>query len=445
MANLLVLGTQWGDEGKGKIVDLLTPAFDIVARYQGGHNAGHTVYLGGKKIVLHLIPSGILHPGKLCVIGNGIVFSPRAFLEELDQLRAFGATVDERRVAVSKNAHLNMPYHPLLERASEDRRGEKKIGTTCRGIGPCYEDKVARRGIRVGDFLDLSVLGDKIRTNVREKNAELALLGIPRLDAEKIFEEYADYASRISPYVKDISFLLAQQMKTGKSVLFEGAQGALLDIDHGTYPYVTSSNSTAGGVSTGLGVGPDRIQAVLGVTKAYTTRVGSGPFPTELFDERGKLLAARGDEFGATTGRPRRCGWFDAPAVSYACRVNGISKLALTKPDVLEELDEVMVCVGYTYKGEALKSYPSESWVLEKVVPQYRRVPGWRNSVHRATEYNALPQAFKDYLKLIEDLSEAKVAVISTGFERENTILLDKELGGIVDLENLLTVPRRDD
>ena len=437
MANLLVLGTQWGDEGKGKIVDLLTPAFDIVARYQGGHNAGHTVYLGGKKIVLHLIPSGILHPGKLCVIGNGIVFSPRAFLEELDQLRAFGASVDERRVALSKNAHLIMPYHPLLERAAEDRRGEKKIGTTCRGIGPCYEDKMARRGIRVGDFLDLSVLEDKVRTNVQEKNGELGFLGIPLLDPEKVFEEYADYASRIHPYIKDISGLLAEEMKTGKSVLFEGAQGVLLDIDHGTYPYVTSSNSTAGGVSTGLGVGPDKVHAVLGVTKAYTTRVGSGPFPTELFDERGKRLAARGDEFGATTGRPRRCGWFDALAVSYACRLNGISRLALTKPDVLEELDEVMVCVGYAYKGETLKSFPTESWVLEKVVPRYRRVPGWRNAVHRATGYDALPQAFKDYLRLIEDLTEAKVAVISTGIERENTILLDRELAGIVDLEKL--------
>jgi len=438
MANLLVLGTQWGDEGKGKIVDLLTSAFDIVARYQGGHNAGHTVYVRGKKVVLHLIPSGILHPGKQCVIGNGLVFSPKAFLDELSELKRLGAEFDERNIILSKGAHLILPYHPLLERACEEEKGDKKIGTTCRGIGPCYEDKAARRGIRVGDLLDLSVLEEKIRDNVRDKNAELRRHKLGRLDPGKVFEEYSEYAVQIRPFIRDVSFLLYEAMTAGKSVLFEGAQGALLDLDHGTYPYVTSSNSTAGGVCTGLGVGPDKIHGILGVTKAYTTRVGSGPFPTELFDEQGKRLAARGDEFGATTGRPRRCGWFDAVAVSYARRINGISKIAMTKPDVLEELEEIMVCDGYTYKGERLKSFPTETWVLEKVVPQYRKVPGWRNSVHRARDFSGLPQAFQDYLKLIEDLTETKVAVISTGVERTDTILRAEELGGLVRLEEIM-------
>ncbi len=438
MANLLVLGTQWGDEGKGKIVDLLTSAFDIVARYQGGHNAGHTVYVRGKKVVLHLIPSGILHRGKQCVIGNGLVFSPKAFLDELRELKRLGAEFDEKNIIISKGAHLILPYHPLLERACEEEKGDKKIGTTCRGIGPCYEDKAARCGIRVGDLLDLSVLEEKIGENVRDKNAELRRHGLGRLDPGEIFEEYAGYAAQILPFIRDVSLLLDEAMTAGKSVLFEGAQGALLDLDHGTYPYVTSSNSTAGGVCTGLGVGPDKIHGILGVTKAYTTRVGSGPFPTELFDERGKRLAARGDEFGATTGRPRRCGWFDALAVSYARRINGISKIAMTKPDVLEELEEIMVCDGYTYKGERLKSFPTEAWVLEKVVPRYRTMPGWRNSVHRARDFSALPQAFQDYLKLIEDLTETKVAVISTGVERTDTILRAEELGNMLRLEEIM-------
>ncbi len=444
MANLLVLGTQWGDEGKGKIVDLLTSAFDIVARYQGGHNAGHTVYVGGKKVVLHLIPSGILHRGKLCVIGNGLVFSPRAFLEELDELRRLGADIDERNIVISTGTHLILPYHPLLERACEESKGEKKIGTTCRGIGPSYEDKAARCGIRVGDFLDLSVLKEKIRDNVAVKNAELGRHGIGALDPEKVFEEYAGYADRIRPHIRDVSFLLHERMKAGEAILFEGAQGALLDIDHGTYPFVTSSNSTAGGVCTGLGIGPDKVHGILGVTKAYTTRVGSGPFPTELFDDKGKRLASRGDEFGATTGRPRRCGWFDAVAVSYACRINGITKIAMTKPDVLEELEEVKVCVGYTYKGERLKTFPTETWALEKVVPEYRLVRGWRTSVHRARDFSALPQAFKDYVKLVEDLIQARVAVISTGVERTDTVLLNQELEGLARLEEIVKELRPD-
>ncbi|MDD8014651.1 MAG: adenylosuccinate synthase, partial [Acidobacteriota bacterium] len=348
MANLLVIGTQWGDEGKGKIVDLMTPAFDVIARYQGGHNAGHTVCVNGRKIVLHLIPSGILHPGKLCVIGNGLVISPQAFFQEVSDLELGRITADRTRIAISPNAHLIMPYHPLLERISEEKKGEKKIGTTCRGIGPAYEDKAARCGIRAGDLLNLEILEEKIRTNVEDKNQLLSTGNLGPLDAGRVFEEFAGYASQLGPYITDVSVLLDREMKRGKSVLFEGAQGVLLDIDHGTYPFVTSSNSTAGGAATGLGVSPKKIDGILGITKAYTTRVGAGPFPTELTDERGKKLARRGDEFGATTGRPRRCGWFDAVAVAYSCRLNGIDRIALTKPDVLEDLEEVSICVGYT-------------------------------------------------------------------------------------------------
>ncbi len=436
MANLVVLGTQWGDEGKGKIVDVLTPSFDVVARYQGGHNAGHTVYIKGKKIVLHLIPSGILHPHKLCIIGNGVAFSPKAFLKEMTGLESMGVAIDEN-IVISKNAHLILPYHALLEKISEERRGARKIGTTCCGIGPSYEDKAGRRGIRACDLLDLEVLKEKIKENVDEKNIYLDFFNVPRLDPKKIFEEYSGYASRIRKYIKDASIILDRKIKEGKAILFEGAQGSLLDIDHGTYPYVTSSNSTAGGVCTGMGIGPTKISAVLGVTKAYTTRVGSGPFPTEIFDERGKLLLERGDEYGATTGRPRRCGWFDAVAVSYSCRLNGIEKIALTKPDVLDGFEEILICDGYRYKNDILSSFPTESWILEKVSPCYRKVRGWRKSVQKITDFTLLPQAFKDYLKLIEDLVETEICLISTGVERRETILEEVKLKGMVNLKKI--------
>lgn len=437
MANLLVLGTQWGDEGKGKIVDLLTPAFDIVARYQGGHNAGHTVHAGGRKIVLHLIPSGVLHPSTLCVIGNGLVISPQAFFREMEDLESLGVRVDASRLAVSRNAHLIMPWHPLLERASEEGRGEKKIGTTCRGIGPAYEDKAARWGIRVGDLLDPGVLRDKVRENVKVKNHIFGMLGLPALDADAVSREYAGWGERISPYVRDVSALLHERMKAGDRVLFEGAQGVLLDLDHGTYPFVTSSSSTAGGACTGLGVGPKAVHAVLGITKAYTTRVGGGPFPTELLDETGQTIASRGDEFGATTGRPRRCGWFDAVAVRYACRVNGVDRIALTKPDVLEKIGEVSICTGYRYKGEVLRDFPPEPWILERVSPEYKALPGWSGSVRKARRFDELPPSFKDYLSVVEDLVETPIAVISTGVEREDTILREKELEGLVDLSRV--------
>jgi adenylosuccinate synthase len=394
------------------------------------------VYVKGKKVVLHLIPSGILHPKKLCIIGNGVVIDPEALLEEIRALKKLGAAVDDNLV-ISKGAHLIFPYHSLTEKINEERRGVKKIGTTCRGIGPSYEDKAARLGIRAADLLDESVLKQKIKENVGEKNIQLGAYQQPKLDPDKIYDQYVVHASRIKKYIKDVSLLLDEKMKDGKSILFEGAQGTLLDIDHGTYPYVTSSNPTAGGVCTGLGIGPDKVHRILGITKAYTTRVGGGPFPTEIFDDRGELLLERGNEFGATTGRPRRCGWFDTVAVSYSCRLNGISKIVLTKPDVLDGLEEINLCVGYKYKGELLPSFPIESWILEKIVPQYRTVKGWSSSVHKKTDFSSLPVAFKDYLNLIEDLIQVKVSIISTGTERFDTILLEEELEEFLDLEKI--------
>ncbi len=436
MSNVVVLGTQWGDEGKGKIVDLLTPAFDIVARYQGGHNAGHTVYVRGTKIVLHVIPSGILRPGTLCLIGNGVVLDPRAFLDELAALRRVTA-VDVTRITISAHAHLILPYHRVAERLSEEALGERKIGTTCRGIGPAYEDKAARRGIRAGDLLDPKALKEKIEANTAERNVLFRALGAAPLDAAAIVEEYMAYAVSIKSHIGDVSALLDSQMRRGKAVLFEGAQGTLLDMDHGTYPFVTSSNSTAGGACTGLGVGPTRIDAVLGVTKAYTTRVGEGPFPTELHDETGRLLGQRGDEFGATTGRPRRCGWFDAVAVAYANRVNGIDKLILTKPDVLDALDEIPVCTDYISKGSRLDIFPAEPRILENVEPRYRTMRGWRTPLREARAWADLPSAFLDYVKLIEDLTGAEVAAVSTGVERSDTLFRNDRLAGLVDLDKV--------
>jgi len=434
VANLLVLGTQWGDEGKGKIVDLLTPAFDVVARYQGGHNAGHTVYVKGTKIVLHLIPSGILRPATFCVIGNGLVLSPPAFFKEAGDLEARGVEVSPARLAVSRGTHLIMPWHPLVEKLSEERRGEKKIGTTCRGIGPAYEDKAARLGVRAGDLADLAVLREKIEENLAAKNPVLRAFGLPPLDAEAVYGEFAGWAEKLVPYLRDVPELLHERMARGESILFEGAQGVLLDVDHGTYPFVTSSSSTAGGAATGLGVGPKKIHGILGITKAYTTRVGSGPFPTELLDETGRTIAARGDEFGASTGRPRRCGWFDAVAVRYACRTNGVDRIALTKPDVLAGLGGIAVCTGYRYKGGLLKTFPIESWILEKVVPEYRVLAGWPGPLSGAADLGALPRTFVDYVRVLEDLVETRVGIISTGVEREETLFIEDELRGLVDL-----------
>ncbi|MGD2245903.1 MAG: adenylosuccinate synthase [Candidatus Aminicenantes bacterium] len=436
MVNLAVMGTQWGDEGKGKIIDLLTPSFDIVARYQGGHNAGHTVYVQGKKIILHLVPSGILHSDKLCLIGNGVVIDPKAFLDELSALKEFGVTINDN-IAISRNAHLILPYHGVFEAISEEIKGDQKIGTTCRGIGPAYADRAARRGIRAGDLLNIKVLEAKIRANVKEDNIYFQHYGKPLLDPEKMIEEYAAYAEAIQKYIKDVSFILHESIHGGKSVLFEGAQGTLLDIDHGTYPYVTSSNSTVGGVCTGLGVSPDKIGAILGVTKAYTTRVGGGPFPTEIFGREGGILRENGNEFGATTGRPRRCGWFDAFAVAYACRLNGIKQIVLTKPDVLDALDEISICVGYRYKGERVRGFPTENWILEEVEPEYKTVPGWKDILNKAGDFDSFPQEFKDYVKFIEDFVEAQVVIVSTGVERADTVFYDERLTPLFDLDRV--------
>jgi adenylosuccinate synthase len=422
MSNLLVLGTQWGDEGKGKVVDFLAPAFDLIARYQGGHNAGHTVYLGGRKIVLHLIPSGILHPDKICLIGNGLVFSPQAFFKEIEELKTLGVEINEKRLLVSRAAQVIMPYHPLLEKINEEIRGQKMIGTTCRGIGPCYEDKAARWGIRVADLLEPEVLKEKIQDNLEAKNRIFRAFGYPTLQVEPIFEEYLVLGEKLAPYVADVSVFLDQQIKAGRAVLFEGAQGALLDVDHGTYPYVTSSSATAGGVCTGLGLSPKQVGAVLGITKAYTTRVGGGPFPTELKDEIGSYIARKGDEFGATTGRPRRCGWFDAVAVRHACRISGVDLIALTKPDVLEGLKEIKACFAYRYKGSRLTDFPAEPYILERVEPEYRTFPMWPGSVHRLRNYEELPAGFLDYCRFLEDTLETRIGLISTGVDRQDII-----------------------
>jgi adenylosuccinate synthase len=433
MANIAVLGAQWGDEGKGKIVDLLTPAFGVVARFQGGHNAGHTVVVGGRKTVLHLIPSGILHPGVLCVIGNGVVLDPQAYLDEVASLKAL-TEINEKDIVISRGAHLILPYHCRIERWCEDSRGAKKIGTTCRGIGPAYEDKAARRGIRAGDLLDLDVLREKIRDNVAEKNAFFRARGMAEEDADDLYSRFAAYADALAPRIADASKILDERIKAGIPVLFEGAQGTLLDLDHGTYPFVTSSSCSAGGICTGLGIAPSKVDAVLGVVKAYVTRVGEGPFPSEIAGADGELIRKQGDEFGATTGRPRRCGWFDAVAAAYACRLNGIRKLIMTKPDVLDGFAEVRVCTGYLYKGSVLEDFPAETRVLEKVTPRLVSFPGWSEPVRHVTEFDALPSGFRDYLRRIEDLVGAEIVIVSTGVERRETVFRDGALAGLIDV-----------
>jgi len=440
MSNIAVVGMQWGDEGKGKVTDLLTPAFDIVARYQGGNNAGHTVFIKGKKIVLHLIPSGILHENVLCIIGNGVVVNPKAFLEEIEQMESLGIKVGDN-IVISKNAQLILPYHPSIEEVTEKIRGDKKIGTTCKGIGPSYVDKTAREGIKTGDLLNMDVLRSKVEQNVRLKNIILAHFQSPIFEPEEIIKECLFYRDKIGKYLQDVSYLIEKKISEGKSILFEGAQGTLLDIDHGTYPYVTSSNSTAGGVCTGLGVSPDKIDHVIGIAKAYTTRVGSGPFPTEIHGSTGKHLQKKGDEYGATTGRPRRCGWIDATALKYAARINGIKKFVLTKPDVLDELDEIKIGIGYSYKDSPLDRFPTESWVLEELKPVYKTVKGWKKSIHGIKDHQSLPESFLDYVKLIEDLVQAEVVMISTGAEREDTVFLRNKMEKFIDLDKIVDRP----
>jgi adenylosuccinate synthase len=417
--NLAVLGAQWGDEGKGKIVDLLTAHFSIVARYQGGHNAGHTVYVSGRKFILRLIPSGILHPGVTCVIGNGVVIDPQALFAEVDELTKAGIDV-EGRMVISDKAHLILPYHRDLDLLSEARRGERKIGTTSRGIGPAYEDKIARRGIRVGDLADPAVLEQGVRDNVAARNR---LVQDSTMDWRPVLEQLLKYRERLRPWVRDVSLMLSQAMRDGQSILFEGAQGTLLDIDHGTYPYVTSSNASIGGVCTGLGVGPRAIDGVLGVAKAYTTRVGEGPLPTELTGEMGNRLRESGHEYGAVTGRPRRCGWYDAVAVRYGVRINGLDALALTKLDVLDGLEQIEVCTAYRCGGRTLTDFPSDISLLAACEPVYETLPGWSRPTKGARRFADLPDAARRYIARLEEISGVPAAIISTGSERDDTIL----------------------
>src|SRR5271157_5632969 len=420
----VVLGAQWGDEGKGKIVDVLSERFTAVARYAGGHNAGHTVIIGEQKFILQLIPCGVLRPGCRGVIGNGVVLDPIAFLKEVAKLRGLGVAVDER-LFVSNRAQVILPYHRMIELAAESAPGRKKIGTTSRGIGPTYEDKMARCGLRVVDLLRPEILKAHIESACAEKNAIVkALFGASPLDQAKMYEEYAAAAEQVRPFVTDTARLLNKILAEGGSVIFEGAQGTMLDIDHGTYPFVTSSSATAGGAATGTGIGPTNIGTVISVTKAYATRVGEGPFPTEIKDAVGDQLRARGNEYGAVTGRPRRCGWLDIPLLRYSNQVNGTEWLVVTKMDVLDELAEIPICVGYEFAGRVSDEIPADVQGLERIKPVYTRMKGWRNSTFGIDNYYRLPEKANRYLEFVEKESGAKAGIVSTGPDREQTMFV---------------------
>jgi adenylosuccinate synthase len=419
------VGAQWGDEGKGKIVDVLSEKFSVVARYAGGHNAGHTVIINGKRFVLQLVPCGVLREGCRAVIGNGVVLDPIAFLKEVSTLRAAGVKVDGN-LFVSTRAQVILPYHRMIELASENAPGRVKIGTTSRGIGPAYEDKAGRRGLRVVDLLDLDLLRKHIENACREKNMIAhALFNSEPLDPDKMYAEYADAARHLSSFACDTAVLLNRAIAEGHSVMFEGAQGTMLDIDHGTYPFVTSSSATSGGAVIGTGVAPNSIDSVIGVTKAYCTRVGEGPFPTELHDSVGEQIRKRGNEFGAVTGRPRRCGWLDLPLLRYSGMINGTSWLVVTKLDVLDELAEIPVCVGYRVNGRATDEVPAEACGWENIVGVYSRLPGWNTSTQGITEFDRLPKAAREYLAFIERETGARIGMVSTGPGREETILVN--------------------
>ncbi|MEJ6540644.1 MAG: adenylosuccinate synthase [Halioglobus sp.] len=422
--NVVVLGTQWGDEGKGKIVDLLTDQAGAVVRFQGGHNAGHTLVIDGEKTVLHLIPSGILRENVACLIGNGVVLSPEAALKEIGELEAKGVPVRDR-LKISPACPLILPYHVALDQARESKRGNEKIGTTGRGIGPAYEDKAGRRGLRLGDLQDEQRFTRKLRDVMEYHNFSLEkYYHVEPLNVDKVLTESLEMGRELLPMMDDVTSLLHAYRKAGTNIMFEGAQGSLLDIDHGTYPFVTSSNTTAGGTATGSGFGPLYLDYVLGITKAYTTRVGSGPFPTELFDATGEYLAKRGHEFGATTGRPRRCGWFDAVALRTAVNINSISGLCLTKLDVLDGLETISICVGYASKDDDPVSNPMDSDDYEGLVPVYEEVPGWSESTLGAKTLDELPEAARSYIRKIEQVVGAPIDIISTGPDRVETIVL---------------------
>jgi adenylosuccinate synthase len=422
MRNIIILGAQWGDEGKGKIVDLFSARFDIVARYQGGHNAGHTVRIGDKKYILKLVPSGILRPGKQAVIGNGLVIDPAALLEEIEMLEKAGIAV-RGNLWISNRAQVLLPAHRLMEKVTEARPG-REIGTTSRGIGPCYEDKTGRRGIRVADLLDADIFGARYNALVEDKTVVAKALGIYEdLRADQVREEYRCFAERIRPMVCDTAKLLNDAIAAGKRVMFEGAQGTMLDIDHGTYPYVTSSSASAGGAATGTGVPPTRMQGVIGVSKAYITRVGGGPFPTEALDAMGEQIRDRGSEFGSVTGRPRRCGWFDVPLLRYTAMINGFDSLVVTKLDVLDELEKVPVCVGYRLGKNRITEIPATIRGFEGIEPIYDCLPGWQTSTAGISSFEQLPGRAQDYIRFLETQTGVEVGCISTGPERNQTMV----------------------
>ncbi|NMF59634.1 adenylosuccinate synthase [Pseudanabaena yagii] len=429
MANVIVIGAQWGDEGKGKITDLLSRSADVVVRYQGGNNAGHTVVVGDRTFKLHLIPSGILYPKTECIIASGTVIDPKVLLEEVDRLKDLGISTEN--LFIAETAHVTMPYHRVLDRASEDQRAEHRIGTTGRGIGPTYADKSERVGIRVIDLMDEKRLAKKLRWAIEQKNIVLQkLYNLEPLDADAIIEEYRGYAERLRPHVVDASLKIDAAIRERRNILFEGAQGTLLDLDHGTYPYVTSSNPVAGGACIGAGVGPTSIDRVIGVAKAYTTRVGEGPFPTELHDAIGEQIGQRGAEFGTTTGRKRRCGWFDGVIGRYAVRINGLDCLAVTKLDVLDDLDEIKVCTAYELDGKVVRDFPSDARAFARAIPIYETLPGWKRSTSECKTVEELPTEAKEYLKFLADLTGTPIAIISLGASRGQTIIVEDPIHG---------------
>ena len=424
MPSIVLVGAQWGDEGKGKVVDLLSEKADIVVRFQGGANAGHTLVVGGEKIILHLIPSGILHRDKICLIGDGVVIDPEELLKEIEFLSERGYLDDPSRLLISQKAHLVMPYHKLFDALRESRR-KKPIGTTRRGIGPAYEDKVARLGIRMGDLLEEDVLREKVEALLEEKNLILErVFGEPPLEVQKLYALLLEYGEKLRPFICDTSYFLYQKLKEGKKVLFEGAQGTLLDVDHGTYPFVTSSNTVSANACCGSGIGPKQIDLVLGVVKAYMTRVGEGPFPTELRDSTGEFLRKKGNEYGATTGRPRRCGWFDAVAVRYALRINGADGVILTKLDTLSGLERLKICVAYELKGKRVEEFPASAELLSRCVPIYEELPGWKEELKGKHSLEELPVEARRYLERLRELLQIPFFLISTGPEREDVIYL---------------------
>lgn len=432
MQSLAIVGAQWGDEGKGKIVDYIARNVDVVVRYAGGNNAGHTVVVKGRKTILHLIPCGVLHPGKIGVLGNGMVVDPAVLLEEMAGLRKQKVLLNSKNFFISDRAHLILPYHKRIDIAREQLKSKKKrIGTTGRGIGPAYEDKANRCGIRFADLLNADLLEEKLRTVIREKNTYLkGVLKQPGFSAPAVLREYQGYARQLRRFIADTSLMIDRLFDQGKKILFEGAQGTLLDIDHGTYPFVTSSSAGSGGVLTGAGIGPSRLQAVLGVIKAYTTRVGEGPFPTELNDDVGAHLRREGAEFGATTGRPRRCGWFDAVVGRYSVRINGFTSMALTKLDTLTGLNPIRICTGYRVGRRLLTEFPADLHELEKAVPVYEDMPGWKEDIRNARRFEDLPQATIQYLKRLESLLEVPFSFVSLGPQRQETIILQDPFSG---------------